>query len=491
MRDIEVVASIVAGDPDGLAVAYDRYADPLYTYCRTILPDPADAADAVQDTFVLAASKIRSLRDPERFRSWLYAIARNESLRQLREHKHTSALDEVPDVADDSVDVSEDVARAERSRLVREALPGLNAGEREVIELQLRHHLEPAEMASVLGVSRNHVHSLLSRAREQLEACLAVLIVGKTGRADCPDLSSMLSDWDGRLTVLLRKRVSRHIQHCPTCTSRRAFALKPAAFFAPGGISLAMLAAPAVLKGEVSRLGLGTGATAIAHRAAAAAKAGSFGSHGFARPVRGVKAGYHPAFHHTPQGQTVLAAGVVVTIGAASLALALAGGKQHGKPAEAGQPPQPFASASAASPAPATPTATTPAHGHGGTAPTPARPRHRPRHRGKPRGRRRPRPRLRPCRWPWPCRRLVRPRSSRRRRRTAAPTTPVTTATTPPAPAPTPAPTTPTPTHRERCRCPPAAASWTSSRTLACRSGSPRSAAPCRGASRCPGRRHT
>ena len=56
MRDSEVVASIVAGDAPGLAAAYDRYADPLYQYCRTLLSDPADAADAVQDTFVIAAS---------------------------------------------------------------------------------------------------------------------------------------------------------------------------------------------------------------------------------------------------------------------------------------------------------------------------------------------------------------------------------------------------------------------------------------------------
>jgi RNA polymerase sigma factor (sigma-70 family) len=350
MRDAELVASIVAGDPDGLATAYGRYADPLFTYCRTILPDPADAADAVQDTFVLAASKIASLRDPERFRSWLYAIARNESLRQLRERKQTSALDEVPDLADDSVDVSEDAARAERSRLVREALPGLNASEREVIELQLRHQLEPAEMASVLGVSRNHVHSMLSRAREQLEVCLAVLVVGKTGRDDCPDLANMLSDWDGQLTVLLRKRVSRHIQHCPICTSRRAFALQPAAFFAPGGLALAMLAAPAVLKEEVFRLGLGTGAATVAHRAAITAKAGSFGSHGFPSPVRPARAGHHAAFHRTPRGQATAAGAVVATAAAAVVLLAFTGHSGHVKATEAGPSAAPPSPASAAVP---------------------------------------------------------------------------------------------------------------------------------------------
>src|SRR5208282_1398390 len=98
MRDSEVVASIVAGDALGLAAAYDRYADPLYKYCRTLLSDPADAADAVQDVFVIAASRLDGLRDPSRLRPWLYAVARNESLRILRSTKGTSALDRAPDV---------------------------------------------------------------------------------------------------------------------------------------------------------------------------------------------------------------------------------------------------------------------------------------------------------------------------------------------------------------------------------------------------------
>jgi len=83
MRDSEVVASIVAGDPHGLALAYDRYAGSLFKYCRTLLSDPADAADAVQDTFVIAATRLDGLRAPERLRAWLYAVARNDFVFKL------------------------------------------------------------------------------------------------------------------------------------------------------------------------------------------------------------------------------------------------------------------------------------------------------------------------------------------------------------------------------------------------------------------------
>ena len=84
MHDSGVVASIVADDGGGLAEAYDTYADSLYKYCQRMLGDPAGAADAVQDTFVIAAARPAGLREPGRARAWLYAVARGECLRNPR-----------------------------------------------------------------------------------------------------------------------------------------------------------------------------------------------------------------------------------------------------------------------------------------------------------------------------------------------------------------------------------------------------------------------
>src|SRR5208282_5476451 len=68
MQDRDVVAAVVAGDPDGIAEAYDRYAASLYALCHSVLTRP-EAAAAVRDTFLIAA--------------WLHAVARNECLRRL------------------------------------------------------------------------------------------------------------------------------------------------------------------------------------------------------------------------------------------------------------------------------------------------------------------------------------------------------------------------------------------------------------------------
>src|SRR6185437_13300667 len=55
MDDREIVAAIVAGDLPGLAAAYDEHAESLYGYCRWMLREPEDAADAVEDTFMISA----------------------------------------------------------------------------------------------------------------------------------------------------------------------------------------------------------------------------------------------------------------------------------------------------------------------------------------------------------------------------------------------------------------------------------------------------
>ena len=50
----------------------------LFGYCHVMLSDREDAADSIQDTFVVAATRLGDLQDPRKLRPWLYAVARNE-----------------------------------------------------------------------------------------------------------------------------------------------------------------------------------------------------------------------------------------------------------------------------------------------------------------------------------------------------------------------------------------------------------------------------
>ena len=325
-----MVAAIVAGDPHGIAEAYDRYAMPLYAYCRSLLREPADAADAVQDTFLIATAKLGGLKDPGKLRPWLYAVARNECLRQLRSGLTTSALDQAVNMPAESADVGSAAEQAELRDLVRDALGGLNPAERDVIELSLGHGLQGEELADALGVSRNHAHALLSRARSQLERSLGVLLVARAGRDACAALDAALAGWDGQLTVLVRKRVSRHIERCDVCGERKRRELSPALFAG----AVPMVALVPGFREQV--LGLCTDHTAVglARRANVATRAGTFGPAGFPRPLGLPGASGWP---HALRHSHAAVAGTATAVAAAGISAVLfIGGAQHGQNPGAG-----------------------------------------------------------------------------------------------------------------------------------------------------------
>jgi len=227
--DRALVAAIAAGDPAGLDGAYRRYADRLHAYSRSLVGDRDAAADVVHDTFLIAAERVGQLRDPDRLSAWLYAIARSECLRRLRQRRRTVTWADPPDLAADGTDPGRAVQAAQVRALVHAATAGLNSGDREVIELAVRHDLSPAAISSVLGVSANHAHARVSRAREQLEGALGALLVARAGAGRCEALDTLLLGWDGTLTPLLRKRINRHVRDCQPCANRRADWLTPSA----------------------------------------------------------------------------------------------------------------------------------------------------------------------------------------------------------------------------------------------------------------------
>ena len=326
MDDPEVVAAIVAGDPAGLAEAYDRYALPLYSYCRSMLREPADAADAVQDTFLVATAKLRDLRDPARLRPWLYAVARNECLRRLRAGSALSALEEAGDIPVPSAELGAEAERAEVQQLVRAAIDGLNPGERDVIELSLISGLDHDELADALGVSRNHAHALLSRARSQLERLLGALIVARTGRAACAGLDAVLAGWDGQLTVLMRKRISRHIEQCEVCGERKRRELTPALF--AGAVPIAALLPG--FREQVLRVLADRSPAGLTHRLTVANRAGPFGPQGFPKPISPPGAGRLSRILHHPQALVAGAASLVVV--AAAIVVGVISGPHPGSP---------------------------------------------------------------------------------------------------------------------------------------------------------------
>jgi len=245
--DGELVQRYVAGDRAALGDIYERYADRVHDMCMAMLHSSDDAADAFQDTFLIAAQRLDGLRKPERLRPWLYSVARNQCRARLRARKRVLPEEDAGVDIGVDVDMTGRVTSAEITALVADAGAGLNDRDREVLELHMRHGLEGEDLAEILGVSVQSAYKLVQRVKGRVEKSIGSLLVARHGRKRCPTLDDILSGWDGGFDPLIRKRISRHIDHCDECANRRT------ALLDPSGMASAMpfTPAPAALRYRV------------------------------------------------------------------------------------------------------------------------------------------------------------------------------------------------------------------------------------------------
>lgn len=248
--DATLAVAAAGGDRAAFAAIYDRYADRLHDFSVGMLRDRDAAADCVQDTFVTAATKLGQLREPERLRPWLYAIARSECMSRLRLRQREHLSEDLPDMPADDADLATVAARSELAVLIASASGGLTDRDRAVLELAYRQGLDGPDLADALGVTARNANTLVERMRDTVARSLGALLVCRRVKADpgrCPELAELLAGWDGEMTVLLRKRAARHIESCPTCSEERGRLVTPAALL---GSAPVVIPAPGWLRGQ-------------------------------------------------------------------------------------------------------------------------------------------------------------------------------------------------------------------------------------------------
>jgi hypothetical protein len=175
----------------------------------------------------------------------------------------------------------------------------------------------------------------------------------------------MLAGWDGRLTVLMRKRISRHIDDCDICGERKRRELTPAMF--AGAVPIAAL--PAVFspgfRDQLLRVLADRSPAGTAHRLSVANRAAPFGPNGFPKAASPPGAAPWRRVRHHPQAVVAAAAAAVVVAGAIAAGV-IAGSQHRPPPASAAGGPAHGASASAGTPGRGGPSGSHPGGGNGG-----------------------------------------------------------------------------------------------------------------------------
>ena len=150
---------------------YRAARDDVFAYVAAVLRDRSAAEDVTSQAFERAYRKRKSYdarRGSER--AWIFGIARNAALDELRKRKRVAQL------ADDPVDLAppadEEVDRALRRAALRTALAALDPRDHELVALKFFAGLDNAELAAVLGVSVSNAGTRLHRALTKLREIL-------------------------------------------------------------------------------------------------------------------------------------------------------------------------------------------------------------------------------------------------------------------------------------------------------------------------------
>ncbi len=134
-----------------------------------------DALDVVQDAFhtLIARPDQDELRDrPEDAANVLAAIVRNAARNARRRHFRARPHDELTELPSDDVLPDRLLEQRETGAQLNDCMADLGETHRAVVTLRILEELSGEEAATELGLTPNHVHVLLHRARKQLEACM-------------------------------------------------------------------------------------------------------------------------------------------------------------------------------------------------------------------------------------------------------------------------------------------------------------------------------
>jgi len=163
ISDEALAVAANAGDRAALEALLARHVDRVHTICRRVTGHPEDALDATQEALIAVTRGLHRYDGRARFTTWLYRVATNAALDELRRRKRRPAAVEL---SEDRVAAQPGVESAVAARLdVDAALAALGPEFRAAVVLRDLCDLDYAEIADILAVPIGTVRSRIARGR--------------------------------------------------------------------------------------------------------------------------------------------------------------------------------------------------------------------------------------------------------------------------------------------------------------------------------------
>ncbi|RVU01713.1 sigma-70 family RNA polymerase sigma factor [Mucilaginibacter limnophilus] len=160
-----------SGNLNVLGKLYEKYVPLVYGVCLKYLKDEELSKDAVMGIFGELVSKAKE-HEVKQFRGWLYVLARNYCLMQLRKDKklETTSLDEVMEIEDNLHPDIKD--KEEYLKVLERCMQKLPANQRQSVDLFYLQEKCYKEVADSTGFTMNEVKSYIQNGKRNLKICI-------------------------------------------------------------------------------------------------------------------------------------------------------------------------------------------------------------------------------------------------------------------------------------------------------------------------------
>ncbi len=173
--DEDIASLVQSGKIEAFAVLVERYENKMKSYGRKFLNIKEDIEDVVQKIFIKAYENIQSFDVKRKFSSWLYRIAHNEFVNELKRKKREKLrffdLDTLlPHLLASGDNPNQDSDHREMEKMIGQCLDKLSPKYREPLILRYFHDLSYEEIADILGVPVSTVGIRLKRGKSNLKS---------------------------------------------------------------------------------------------------------------------------------------------------------------------------------------------------------------------------------------------------------------------------------------------------------------------------------
>ena len=201
--DVQLIHRILSGDDEAFNILVRKHQKSVHALVWQKIGDFHHAEEITQDIFLQTYEKLSTLKDPNQFVGWLYAVANRLCIDWMRKQKPaTQPLDDASVKIIDNLTYEHYVSEQRESEAtecryetVEKLLAKLPESERTVMMLYYLSEMRAKEIGKSLGVSVNSIRSRLHRARKRLQADQELLIQEFLGSVQITDLEVCDSRW--------------------------------------------------------------------------------------------------------------------------------------------------------------------------------------------------------------------------------------------------------------------------------------------------------